>query len=394
MGSGSGSPVVTSDGVRHYRKGRVLEQLVARGYAAGLFSDPLNIRYVTDVSNMQIWTSHSPARYTLVCADGYTVAFEFAGSEHLSAGRSTVDEVRTASNWFYFVAAEKTGATARRWASEIAAIVRSRMGSDDRIAVDRVDPEGAHALAEHGLVIGNGQEAVEHARAVKSPEEIELVRHAIAVAEAGLARMQAISQPGRSENEIWAELHHENIASGGEWVETRLLAIGERTKPWYQECSAHTGNEGEILGVDTDMIGPNGYCADISRSWTIGGVPLSPAQRTLYRAALDQIEHNIGVIEPGMSFDEFNVRQWRVPDEYRKERYVYALHGVGMADEWPGIPTPVDYDSWAGVFEPGMTLCVESLIAAEHGREAVKLESQILVTETGTERLDSYPWEL
>jgi hypothetical protein len=37
-------------------------------------------------------------------------------------------------------------------------------------------------------------------------------------------------------------------------------------------------------------------------------------------------------------------------------------------------------------------LCVESLIA-EQGTESIKLETQVLVTENGAERLDSFPWE-
>ena len=44
--------------------------------------------------------------------------------------------------------------------------------------------------------------------------------------------------------------------------------------------------------------------------------------------------------------------------------------------------------------EPGMALCVESFIGSQRGREGVKLEEQILVTETGVERISSYPFRL
>lgn len=94
-----------------------------------------------------------------------------------------------------------------------------------------------------------------------------------------------------------------------------------------------------------------------------------------------------------MSFDEFNARSWRIPDAYRADRYVYALHGIGMADEWPGVPTHIDYDTYHGAFEPGMTVSVESLIAEAGGHQSIKLETQVLVTDTGAQRLDSYPWE-
>ena len=95
-----------------------------------------------------------------------------------------------------------------------------------------------------------------------------------------------------------------------------------------------------------------------------------------------------------MSFAEFNEKSWRIPAEHVDYRYSLAAHGVGMADEWPVIPLHVDFDDSAmsGAFEPGMVICVESLVG-EQDSESVKLETQVLVTETGVERLDSFPWE-
>ena len=41
-----------------------------------------------------------------------------------------------------------------------------------------------------------------------------------------------------------------------------------------------------------------------------------------------------------------------------------------------------------------MTLCVESFIGSEGGREGVKLEEQVIITENGVERQSTYPFEL
>jgi Xaa-Pro dipeptidase len=87
-------------------------------------------------------------------------------------------------------------------------------------------------------------------------------------------------------------------------------------------------------------------------------------------------------------------RSWPIPDRYLANRYSCLLHGVGLCDEYPGVYAPQDAaDFQAGRFEPGMVLAVESLIGEEGGREAVKPETQVLVTESGTERLGSFPWE-
>jgi Xaa-Pro aminopeptidase len=109
---------------------------------------------------------------------------------------------------------------------------------------------------------------------------------------------------------------------------------------------------------------------------------------------LTQIEHNVALIKPGVSFLEFNEKSWRIPAKHVEYRYSLAAHGVGMADEWPVVPLHIDWSErvTSGTFEPGMVLCVESLIA-EKGTESIKLETQVLVTAAGAERLDSFPWE-
>ena len=387
-------PHSTLVAARGYRKRRIVEQVVAHDCTAILLFDPVNIRYALDARNMQLWAAHNPFHYALVFADGHGIDFEYRGSEHLVAGLETVDEVRPAYAWFYQYSAENLPEWVGTWADEIVSALREREAGPLRLAVDKLEPPGVDALRRRGVTLVEGQELTENARLIKSPEEIELMRWTIRVCEAGMARIYEASVAGRSEQEIWAELHHENARSGGEWLETRLLTAGERTNPWFQECSDHVAARGDMLAFDTDMIGPYGYCADLSRSWTIDHVAMTREQRALYAAALEQIEHNVALIRPGMDWREYSERSWPIPERYLANRYSCLLHGVGMCDEYPGVYAPQDAaDFQAGRFEPGMVLAAESLIGEEGGREAVKLETQVLVTATGAERLDSFPWE-
>ena len=57
--------------MREHRWRRLTEAVVARGYGGLLMFDPLNIRYATDTTNMQLWNSHNPFRAVLRCADGH-----------------------------------------------------------------------------------------------------------------------------------------------------------------------------------------------------------------------------------------------------------------------------------------------------------------------------------
>ncbi len=384
----------TIERARRYRLQRLRDQLASSDAAALLLYDPVNIRYAFDCSNMQVWTLHNPMRYALIFAEGPAMMFEFAGCLHLSQGLPGIDDLRVAKTCMFMASGDKLDAATDQWADEIADLVRTHGGARQQIACDRLDVGAVQALANRGVSCCDGTRITEIARSIKSADELDLMRWTIRVCEAGLARIYAHSQPGVSERELWGHLHFENARSGGDWLETKLLTCGPRTNPWYQECSARPCQLGEMIALDTDMIGPYGYCADLSRSWTCGYTTMNATQKRLYSIALDQILHNLELIRPGVSFADFNARSWRIPEPHIPYRYSLAVHGVGMADEWPVIPLHVDWGPGAmsGHFEAGMVVCVESLIA-ERGSESVKLETQILITETGIERLDTFPFE-
>lgn len=390
------SPVPDSvvKAARRYRLSRIRKLLRDNDCAAALLYDPVTIRYALDCSNMQVWTLHNPMRYALIFAEGPAVMFEFKGCEHLCQGLETIDQLRVATTWMYMAAGDQVAPRVQRWAGEIADLMREHAGGNRRLACDRLELPGLHALTGLGLTVIDATPLTETARSVKSPDEIELMRWTIRVCEAGMARIYDHSVPGVTERELWAHLHFENARSGGDWLETKLLTCGDHTNPWYAECGDRVCRAGEMISFDTDMIGPYGYCADLSRSWTCGYVPMTPLQRSLYSAALDQINHNMALLRPGLSFAEFNARSWQIPDRYLPYRYSLAAHGVGMADEWPVVALHPDFASnHGGCFQEGMVICVESLIA-ETGSESVKLETQVLITATGHERLDSFPWEV
>lgn len=385
-------PARVLDAARRYRMARLRAAMAAHQIGALLLYDPVNIRYAFDCSNMSIWTMHNPSRYALVIADGPAIMFEFEGAEHVDDGLPCIDEIRPARAWIYFTAGDKVEERLTEWADDIADVLKEK-ARNRRLAVDRLDPLGTDALRKRGFDILEGQELAERARSIKSPEEVELMRWTIRVCEAGMARMYEVSEPGRTEREIWAELHFENARSGGEWLETKLLTAGRRTNPWYQECSDHVVGKGEMIAFDTDMIGPYGYCADLSRSWTCGHVAMTAKQRELYAAAREQIEHNLSLLRAGLDFAEFNEKSWRIPEKYIPFRYTLALHGTGMADEWPCVYLHPDFHrNGTGVLEENMVINVESLIA-EEGSESIKLETQVLITADGAERLDTFPWE-
>jgi Xaa-Pro aminopeptidase len=390
--SAVGLPLGLLDRVRHYRLERVRRQLRTSRVPAIVLYDPVNIRYATDTSNMQIWTGRNPTRYVMVFADGPVIGFEFHNCEHVWHNVPVKAEIRSAVCWNYFSAGPEAAPNARLWSREISDLLRQHAPSEFHIAVDRLDPEGLHALNEQGIQVVDGQAIMELARTIKSDDELAVMQAAIDVCERGIQRMHDVLQPGMTEQELWAHLHFENIKLGGEWIETRLLASGNRTNPWMQECSPKVMRKGELIAFDTDLVGPFGYCADISRTWTVGHVRPNDDQRRLYAAAHDQLHTNMSLIKPGMTFNEFAERGWTMPDKFFKNRYSCLAHGIGMVDEYPSVSYFQDH-GYDGMFEAGMTLCIESYIGDEGGNEGVKLEQQVHLTESGCVPLSTFPFE-
>ena len=169
--------------------------------------------------------------------------------------------------------------------------------------------------------------------------------------------------------------------------------VRPRTNPWFQECSSRRIEAGDLLAFDTDLIGPYGFCADLSRTWLCGNEKPNDEQSELFAIAADQIGHNVALQRPGIGFRDLVERSRNPPRDCFPARYGVLYHGVGLADEYPTLPHAADWtaDTPDGVLEPGMVLCVESYIGRLGGREGVKLEEQVLITETGAVQLSTYP---
>ena len=381
--------------IRSFRLQRIRQQLRRFDYAGIVVADPLNVRYATDSSNMQVWTLHNTVRYCFIATEGPVVLFDFKRTEHLSQHLPLIDEIRPAVMWTYLFAGDQLEPFAAKWAAELADLVRQHGGGNRRLAIDRVNPEGVVALEREGISLHNGEELMELARAVKHDEEIKAMRCAIAACEKSMQIMQTMLQPGISEQELWAHLHAENIKRGGEWLETRLLASGQRTNPWYQECSSRVIEAGDIVAFDTDLIGAYGICVDLSRTWLCGSGAANAEQRTCYQLAYEQLLHNRDLPKAGLSFREVAEKAKSLPPDYLPNRYTLLYHGVGLCDEYPALPYKEDLDAMSvqGIFEPNMTICVESYVGRVGGKVGVKLEEQLLITEKGVEVLSSFPFE-
>lgn len=388
-------PQIDQVSLRLSRRDRVRVEMAERDIDACILFDPVNIRYASGSRNMQVFTARNPARYLFLPVEGPTILFEFTGAEHLGEGLETIDEVRTATTASYVAAGPAVVDVERRWAGEMAALLRETVGGRARVGIERVNAGAAIALASEGFDLVDAQEPVERARCIKGDEEIACIRASLEATEDAMAAMQRAIEPGLTENELWSVFHQHVIARGADYIETRLLKAGVGANPWFQETDETVIEAGSLIAFDTDVVGCHGYYSDFSRTFHVGPGEPSALQREMYAVAYDQVQHNIAVISAGLTFREYSERAWDLPAKYAARRYYLSAHGVGMTGEYPYLYHAQDYPDagYDGVIEPGMTLCVESFLGAEHGGEGVKLEEQLLVTESGTEVLSRFPFD-
>jgi len=377
--------------LRSYRLDRVRKELEKNNLEACILFDPVNVRYTLDTLNMSVYNMHNLTRYCFVPVNGPIILYEYFNCEKLSEGLNLIDEIRPAITWDYFSNGDQSEAQLQKWVNEVKDLSKSYFKSK-KIAIDVLNGPAVSALNKEQIQVVDAKLILEQARVIKSSEEIKCMRSAIDVAEMGIVKMREQLKPGMTENELWSILHQTNIENYGEWIECRLLASGERTNPWMQECGNKVIQDGELVAFDTDMVGPYGYCADISRAFVVGN-KFNKEQKKLYSMAVEQIDYNSRLIKDGLSFKDFTEKSWVLPEDYYPNRYSVMVHGIGLCDEWPAIRYPTDGGERSGMFQKNMTITVESYIGKVGGKEGVKLEQQYLIGENGLELMSHHPLE-
>ncbi|MEM1298152.1 MAG: Xaa-Pro peptidase family protein [Pseudomonadota bacterium] len=379
-------PIIDRDRLHAYRSGRLRAELEAAGAAMVVLFNPLSLRYAIDYRTYGLFQSRVPNTYLFFPLDGPLIMHGAYGvPEHCT-------ESRTGRATNVFDGGPDLAEEARLFADDVVRYL-AEIGCDNRrVAIEMVNPSITQALLQRGIEVIDGMAIAEMARVIKNEDEIECIRWAVAVAEHGIAKVHEAMRPGVSEQQLWGLLNYANLANDGDWHDGRMLCSGPRTNPWLQEASPRRIEAGDLVAFDTDMVGPMGYFADISRTFFCGPGQPTKRQKELYRLAVAEVEYNKTLMRPGARFADIQAQAFDVPEEFHEQAYPCLAHAVGMCDEYPRInyrfrgPQPYD-----GELAAGMVICVESYMGAVGERDGVKYEEQVLITEDGCEQLSTFP---
>lgn len=252
---------------------------------------------------------------------------------------------------------------------------------------------------------------VHEMRLFKSPDEIEILRRAGKISALAHTRAMEKCRPGMFEYQLEGEILHEFSRHGARFPSyNTIVGSGENG------CILHyTENESELRDGDLVLIDAgcefHGYAGDITRTFPING-KFSQPQREIYDIVLASLYTALSLFRPGISIREVNDEVVRImitglvelgvlqgevdaliAEDAHRQFYMHGLsHWMGLDVHDVGhYGTP----SRDRILEPGMVLTIEpglyiapdADVPAEYRGIGIRIEDDIVITETGNENL-------
>ena len=233
---------------------------------------------------------------------------------------------------------------------------------------------------------------IDRLRWVKQPEEIELLKRAIAITDETFTHICDWIQPGVTEKEVQWEILRFMIEQGadGQAFET-IVASGPNGSMPHAEAGSRRIQRGELITIDMGAR-YQGYCADMTRTICLGE-PSEVRMREVYDAILNAMKTCEAGLHAGISGQAADALARNALEiAGLAEYYVHSTgHGVGLqVHEGPGLSQRAPED---------MLLPVGSVVTVEPGVyipgwSGARVEDCVLIKEDGVEVLTQSPTEL
>ena len=237
-------------------------------------------------------------------------------------------------------------------------------------------------------------------RAIKSPQEVEVIQKAIDITENTFRRLLKFIRPGVMEYEIEAEIWHSFIsqrATGPAY--SSIIASGDRARILHYIDNNQECKQGELILMDFGA-GYGNYAADLTRTVPVSG-KFSRRQKTVYEACLHLHHFAASILKPGITIADYTekvgdeatvifqkiglLKKSDIKNEdpsnraYRKYLYHGISHHLGLDVHDLGARTaPV---------KAGMVFTIEPGIYIEEEAMGVRIENNFWITKNGNKDL-------
>lgn len=230
---------------------------------------------------------------------------------------------------------------------------------------------------------------IEELRMIKTPDELEVMKKAAKIADDAFAHIQDYIKPGVPEIEISNELEFFMRRQGATSSSfDTIVASGIRSALPHGVASDKKIESGELVTLDYGAL-YNGYCSDITRTVAVGEI--SVELKEIYDIVLEANLRGVKGTRPGITGKEADslTRDYITEKGYGEQFGHSTGHGLGLeVHEGPGLSFRSDI-----ILKPGMVVTVEPGIYVQ-GLGGCRIEDDIVITDTGNERLTFAPKEL
>src|SRR5688500_17744193 len=378
-----------------YRLARVRAALSQSGLGALLSFDQHNIRYTTSTVIGE-WARDKLTRYALLTGTGDPYIWDFgSAARHHKLYAPWLHDDHCRAGLLGLRGAVGSDLTLfKEAAKEIKSILNAEGVGDLPLGVDVVEPPMLFALQEQKIEVRDGQQTMLAAREVKNIDELTLLNMAAAMVDGVYQDIAEALKPGVQESQIVALATKRLYEMGSDCVEAINSISGERCSPHPHNFTDRLIRPGDQAFFDV-IQSFMGYRTCYYRTFNVGRA--TPAQRTAYRKAREEMDRGIDLLKPGMSSDKVAAKQPKAQDAgFASEMDAFGLnfcHGLGLGlHERPlisrlnSLREPIE-------LKAGMVFAVETYCPASDGISAARIEEEVILTPDGARIIPLYPAE-
>ena len=283
------------------------------------------------------------------------------------------------------------------WRDTYGSIGKALAYAAEKVGAKTIGYEAAHLTVEQyqnlqsevkaELVPADG--IIEEFRSIKKPEEIECLRISCDIASRAYEKIQKDIRVGITEKELAARLSLYMVLEGADTQPYgNILISGARTSLLHGIPSQKAIEYGDLVLMDYGCQ-YHGYLSDMTRTLVVGRA--TPKQKEVYKIEQQMVAAVEGFLKDGVSASDAYYESTKIIEgtEYFPYHYTGIGHGVGMFVHEIPFMSPVSKN----IVHANNVMTVEPGIYIP-GWGGIRIEDQLLITETGNENLISATKEL
>ncbi len=246
-------------------------------------------------------------------------------------------------------------------------------------------------LEEHapGVRFVDVDPLISELRMCKDAAEVETMRQAARLNREAFHAVQAALRPGRTEIELALEYRIAALRAGAARLSfDPIIGAGPNGALGHTEPGNRPARTGDLVVVDAG-VKFGGYCSDITRTYGVGQI--SDELRRVHDVVRQANEAGRAAARPGVTAGQVDAAARAViAAAGYGANFTHRLgHGLGLEIHEP----PYIVAGSELVLRPGMVFTVEPGIYLP-GVGGVRIEDNVVITETGSETITDLPREL